>query len=1102
MGKICVDGNTACAKIAYKVNELALIYPITPSSAMAEYCDKMSFNQEKNYLGNELKVVEMQSESGVAGAIHGSLKAGALTTTFTCSQGLLLMIPNMYKIAGELLPTVFHVSARSIATHALSIFCDHSDVMACRATGFLMLASSGVQECQDMALISHIASLKSSLPIIHFFDGFRTSHEIQKIEEINDEELKKLLPYKEINEFKMRALDPKHPHQSGTAQNPDVYFQNREACNLYYEEAFNIINETMIDFEKKVGRTYRPYEYYGDVKAENIIVVIGSAAKTIIDVIEKIKNNTNFSKLGKIGILNVRVYRPFNSYNFINSIPKTVKNLTVLDRTKESGSVGEPLYLDVVASLIKFNFKCNVFNGRYGLGSKEFDPKCVIAVYENMIDNNKKTFTVGIDDDVTNKSLSLNSNLIDEYYKIDSKDQEFIFYGLGSDGTISANKNSIKVIGDLTNKYVQGYFEYDSKKSGSLTVSHLRLSDNPINKAYEIEKADYIAIHNFSFINKFNILNKLKNNGAVILNTVLDEKDLNNELPNDFKKQLLEKNATLYIVDAEKIAKSLGLGNKINVIMQSCFFYTSKILNFENVRKELIQAIKKTYSKKGEIIVNSNIKAIDSYDKIKQIDLNKLTYIDEIENKKVKINFDKTNELSFAKNIMQLILKREGNDLPVSAFNPDGTVPTNTSQFEKRGISLNCPNWNSKNCIQCGRCVMACPHGALRAVLVEEGKLNDAPKDFITEKAFGVENCKYRIQLSPLDCTGCGVCANVCPAKNKALTMSEQKNLKSELINYEYSKNLENKESNFDKFSTKGIQFYNPYFEFSGACAGCGETPYIKLLTQLYGDNLIIANATGCSSIYGGSFPSCPYSKNKNGEGPAWANSLFEDNAEFGLGIKLGKNINKCKSSVWIIGGDGWAYDIGYGGLDHVLNSKENINILVLDTEVYSNTGGQASKSTPTGAIAKFASGGKGTKKKDLATIAVMSKNAYVAKVSMGANYEKTIKAFKEAEEFDGPSLVIAYAPCVNHGIDMSKTQEEMKKAVDSGYWDLFRYNPKNDELIIDSNDPTISYEEFIMGESRFSSLAKVNPEKAKELFEKSKKEAIDRMNLLKKLSK
>lgn len=1187
--KVCVDGNTACAKIAYQINEVSVIYPITPSSPMAEVCDEMANAGEVNVFGDKLKIVQMQSEAGVSGAIHGSLKAGALTTTFTCSQGLLLMIPNMYKIAGELLPTVFHVSSRAIAGHALSIFGDHSDVMAVRSTGFLMICSSSVQEAHDMALISHIASLKTSLPFLHFFDGFRTSHEIQKISEISKDQILKLLPKKEIQNFKDRALNPNKPYQAGTSQNPDVYFQNKEASNKIYNEAYFKIVDVMKSFNNIIGREYKPFEYFGDTDAENIIILMGSGAETCEETLKIIRNKKEFTELGKVGFLKVRLYRPFDVESFINSLPKTTKRIAVLDRTKESGAIGEPLYLDVVSALRESKKQnIEVYGGRYGLGSKEFTPSCVVAVFENLIQKEPKNhFTVGIEDNVTKLSLSLSSNLVKKYKNIDEKQSDDVFeikfFGLGSDGTVSANKNSIKIIGNSTEKFVQAYLEYDPKKSGSLTTVHLRVSDNPIKSAYEIETPNFIAIHNFSFLNKFNVLKGLVDGGTVLLNTTVESENLDQNLPVFFKEEILKKKVKFYIINAQKIATELGLGNKINIIMQSAFFKTSKVIDYEIAKKKMIEAIHKTYGRKGEKVVQANEKAVLSIDTLKEIDISKLTlkmdknYEAVLKEKNAcmgecyKCSICTEEEKAFNKNIMKPVELREGNSLPVSMFTPDGHIPTDTAKFEKRGIAMMCPDWNSEECIQCGRCVMVCPHAALRAVLVEDKDLKNTPDSFMTKDATGVKGAKYRIQLSPLDCTGCGVCASVCPAKQKALIMKPAEEiLRNEVKNYEYSQTLEKAKSPFNKFTTKGMQFEQPYFEFNGACAGCGETPYIKLATQMFGSNMVIANATGCSSIYGGSFPSCPYSKDDEGRGPAWANSLFEDNAEFGMGMSLAiqtkkkhlenlikkldkkdlskelneklnlwlenknslsnenideivftiknekiKDKNKIiineilqnaddfyKKSVWIIGGDGWAYDIDYGGLDHVLNSRENVNILVLDSEVYSNTGGQSSKATPTGAVAKFASGGKETRKKDLAALSILNKNTYVAKVSMGADYEQVIKAFREAEAYNGPSIIIAYSPCVNHGMDMAKSQTEMRDAVLSGYWDLFRYNPTTNELVIDSDEPIMSYEDFLTHETRFTSLVKANPEKAKELFEKAKQEALERRSLLKLLSK
>lgn len=1164
------DANQACARIAYKFSDVSAIYPITPSSPMAEYCDELYVAGEKNLFGQPLKIVEMQSEAGAAGAMHGSLVEGALTTTFTASQGLLLMVPNMFKMAGEQLPAVMHVSARAVATHALSIFGDHSDVMATRSTGFSYIVSNNAQEAQDMAAIAHMSAIKSSLPFMHFFDGFRTSHEIQKYVELTDEQLNKLLPKKQIENFRQRALNPQNPVQMGTAQNPDVFFQNREAANVQYNKVLGNVVDSFKEFEQITGRHYAPFEYVGSKDAKYVIVAMGSACETIEEFISKINQSNCEEEFKQIGLIKVRLYRPFSIEHFKKALPKTVQKISVLDRTKESGALGEPLYLDVVTALKQLNIGVEVVGGRYGLGSKEFDSENVASVYENLMQNkSKNNFTVGINDDVTKLSLNPSKKLYKIYQnseKNNKSDYEMLFYGLGSDGTVSANKNSIKMIGMNTNKFVQGYFEYDSKKSGSLTVSHLRVSNKPIKKIYEVKRADFIAIHNYSFLNRFDILSRLGENGVVLLNTALNESELNENLPNYFKKKLIESKAKLYIIDAGKSARELGLGNKINVIMQSAFFYTSEIIPFNNFLSQNEIAIRKTYGRKGEEVVKANINAMKEGSKVIKVDLAKLSYND-VEDEIEKLSPENKGELldeancKYNEEIIKTIAYRKGNDLPVSAFSSNGAVPTDTSKFEKRGIAEFIPCWKKENCIQCGRCALVCPHAAIRAVNVKEENLKDAPASFETVNTIGAKGDKYRVQVSPLDCTGCGVCASVCPAKNKALVMTLARDLQQEKENYAFSEKVEKDKTIFSKFTTKGNQFEKPLFQFSGACAGCGETPYIKLATTLFGENMIIANATGCSSIYGGSYPTCPYSKSKNGFGPAWANSLFEDNAEFGLGIALASKTKKArlksllsdfdfndeklnelklkfidnenslsndeaktiiealekfdnvkeilnlkdefyKKSIWMFGGDGWAYDIGYGGLDHILNSNENVNILVLDTEVYSNTGGQASKSTSRGAVAKFAASGKTGKKKDLGLIAIASQNAYVAKVSMGANYEQTIKAFKEAEEFDGPSLIIAYAPCVAHGINMSNTQEEMSRAVQSGYWELYRYNPQTKTFNFDSDEPTMEYEEFLKGETRFSATMKANPERAKVLFEQSKQDAIERREILKKLTK
>lgn len=1140
---INVDGNAATSHIAYHFSEVAAIYPITPSSTMAELIDEWAQSGKKNLFDMPVRVEQMQSEAGAAGAVHGSLIAGALTSTFTASQGLLLMIPNMLKIAGELLPTVFHISARALATHALSIFGDHSDVMLCRSTGFAMLVSSSVQEAQDMALISHISSLKTSLPFLHFFDGFRTSHEVQKIEAIDEEILKQLTPYEDIDKFKNRCLNPSHPTQSGTAQNPDVFFQNREASNTYYQNAYATIENVMNDVSKVIGRKYLPMEYIGNPKAENIIVIMGSGCETVEETIEFFEN---------VGLLKIRLYRPFNTQKFVSLIPKSAKMICVLDRTKECGSSYEPLALDVISALNEHNKNLKVIAGRYGLGGKEFDPACVKAIIDNMTQNQKNHFTVGIDDDVTNLSLP-----IDNDFELQSKSIQLKFYGLGGDGTVSANKNSIKIIGENTNKFTQGYFEYDSKKSGSLTISHLRISDHPIKSTYTITKANFIAIHNFNFVARYNILSDLKNGGTVLLNTACNEKELNNCLPQNFKKELVFKNANLFIINAQKIAEEIGLGNKINTIMQSAFFKISNVIDFEQAKEYMKKYAEKTYGKKGENVVKTNFLAIEKgSEEITKVDLSVL-------DTSTGISYDKQTQDKYYRDYIEPINRLKGNELKVSNFSPDGKVPTDTTKFEKRGIASRLPCWLSENCIQCGMCVAVCPHSAVKVKLIDERDLVNKPDEFEVKNALGTTNKKYKIQVSPLDCTGCGVCANICPAKQKALEMKHASELlETEKHNFEYFEKLQSADSPFNKHTIKGLQFEKSYFEYNYACAGCGETPYIKIASQLFGENMIIANATGCSSIYGGSSPACPYSKNCKGYGPAWANSLFEDNAEFGMGMSFAIESNKArliklineylpqtngelkellekwlesssidnnsvekivellklqapntlkdeilnrsdflgKKSVWIIGGDGWAYDIGYGGLDQLLNSRQNVNVLVLDSEVYSNTGGQSSKSTPRGSFAKFAFGGKNTKKKDLGMLAISSKNCYVASVGLGANIAQTITAFKEAEEYDGPSIIIAYSPCVNHGFNMEQSQNEIKRAVASGYWNLYRYNPDKDELKLDSPKPTMSYEEFLMGETRYSSLAKKNPQKAKELFEMANQDAQIRYQKLESL--
>ncbi len=1164
MKKLTIDGNTAASHVAYAFSEVAAIYPITPSSPMAEVADEWSATGRVNMFGQKLRLAEMQSEAGAAGAVHGSLTAGALTTTYTASQGLLLMIPNMYKIAGELLPTVFHVSARALAAHSLNIFGDHADVMACRQTGFAMIASNSVQEVMDLALVSHLSTLKTKVPFLHFFDGFRTSHEVSKIDVIDYDEMKALVDMKDIEDFRARALNPEHPVQKGTAQNSDIYFQNRETANKYYNATPAIVQEMMDKVSALTGRSYHLFDYTGAPDAENVVVLMGSGADAVEETINKMNKEGH-----KVGLLKVRLYRPFAIDYFVDALPKTVKKIAVLDRTKEAGSLGEPLYLDVCSALLEKGMTdIKVVGGRYGLGSKEFNPSMIYSVYKNLeLAEPKNHFTVGIYDDLTNTSLDFS----EKYDAAPAGTISCKFWGLGSDGTVGANKNSIKIIGDHTDKYVQGYFFYDSKKSGGITVSHLRFGDTPIQSAYLIDAADFVQCSNPSYITRYNMTGDIKENGTFLFNTsAKTAAELEEVLPAFVKRDIANKNINLYVIDAIKIAAELGLRGRTNTILQSAFFNVANIIPYADAVDYMKKMAYKSFAKKGDAVVQMNYNAIDSA-------AANLIKIDVPEAWKTAENgapMAAVADNKYFKDIVHPILVLEGDKLPSSAFNADGSVPTGTTKYEKRGVAVNVPKWDASKCIQCNQCAFVCPHACIRPAVVSESA--EKPASFTTKAMIGNKGYEFRIQVSPLDCMGCGVCADICPSKEKALTMVPFGTIvEEETVNYEYSEKLP--EVNVSacpgcKTSTvKGSQFNKPLFEFSGACAGCGETPYVKLVTQLFGDRMIVANATGCSSIYGGSAPTCPYTKNKEGKGPAWANSLFEDNAEFGYGMNLAMKARRAKieedmnasmdkvsaetkaafelwladkedaekskvaaeavktaiakesaegldyikgnldclvkPSIWIFGGDGWAYDIGYGGLDHVLASGENVNVLVLDTEVYSNTGGQASKSTPTGSVAKFAAAGKRVKKKDLGMMAMSYGYVYVAQCSMGSNKQQLMNALVEAEKYDGPSLIICYAPCINHGINMMKSQEEEKKAVDCGYWQLYRYNPEliddgKNPFSLDSKEPTADYKAFLLGETRYASLMKARPELAEQLFEKTEQDSKLRLETYKNLAK
>ena len=1167
---VTCDGNWAAAHIAYLFSEHAAIYPITPSSTMAEYVDEWAAQGKKNLFGEVVKVTEMQSEGGAAGAVHGSLQAGALTTTFTASQGLLLMIPNMYKIAGEMLPTVFHVSARTLASHALSIFGDHQDVMACRQTGFAMLASASVQEALDMAAVAHLSTIKSNIPFLHFFDGFRTSHEIQKIELIDEAALKDMVSTKALAKFRAKALSPEAPVTRGTAQNGDVFFQAREACNQYYDAVPDVVARYMGEISELTGRNYRPFDYYGDPEAENIIIAMGSVTETIKETIDYLSAQGK-----KVGVLIVRLYRPFSAKYFMKALPQNVKRIAVIDRTKEPGSLGEPLFLDIKAL---FQGKENaplVIGGRYGLSSKDTTPAQIASIYENLeLAEPKNGFTIGIVDDVTFKSLPQK----EEFSIVKPGTTECKFYGLGSDGTVGANKNTIKIIGDNTPLYCQAYFDYDSKKSGGYTCSHLRFGEAPIKAPYLVGTPDFVACHVPSYLTKYDVLKGIKQNGTLLLNSLWDEEETLKRIPDHVKAVIGKKNITLYIINATKIAAEIGLGGRTNTILQSAFFKITGIIPYEEAVDYMKKAIVKSYGKKGEHIVNMNYAAVDRGGEYVKVEI-------PADWKDITAKFENANAArlapAFVKEIADVVNAQAGDTLPVSVFNEyvDGTIPAGTTAYEKRGIAVKVPEWQAEHCIQCNSCAFVCPHAAIRPFLLTEEEAAAVPAGLkVQDGKAQFKAYKFALSVSVLDCTGCGNCADVCPSKEKALIMKPLQSQEAEQANFDYlhshigyKDNVQPKAQN-----VKNAQFAQPLFEFSGACAGCGETPYIKTITQLYGDHMMIANATGCSSIYGASFPASPYCKDSEGHGPAWANSLFEDFCEFGLGMKLGsdrarmtvakymeqglsctcctdemkalftlwlenKNDAKitrevadkliplcegcgcdvCKGLVeyktfiparsqWIIGGDGASYDIGYGGLDHVLASGENVNILVLDTEVYSNTGGQSSKATPVGAIAKFAASGKKIRKKDLGMMAMSYGYVYVAQVAMGASPAQYFNAIKEAEAYDGPSLVICYAPCINHGLKagMGLSQKEEKLAVECGYWHLYRYNPAlegtdKNPFTLDSKEPDWSkFQDFLKGEVRFASLYKMFPESADELLQKTEEFAKLRLETYKRLAK
>ena len=1184
---ITIDGNMAAAYVAHATNEVIAIYPITPSSPMGEIADEKTANGETNIWGTVPSVTEMQSEGGAAGAVHGALATGALTTTFTASQGLLLMIPNMYKIAGELLPTVFHISARSLACQALSIFGDHSDVMACRATGFAMICSCNVQEVGDFALIAQQATLASRVPFLHFFDGFRTSHEVQKVEELTFDDMRAVIDESKVAQHKARALSPDRAQISGTAQNPDVYFQGRETVNKYYLAVPQIVTETMDKFAKVVGRSYHLFDYVGATDAEKVIVIMGSGADTAHEAVEFL-----VSKGEKVGVVKVRLYRPFSTKHFIDCLPKSVKKIAVLDRTKEPGSPGEPLYLDVhsavgevmVGEKSPFEKYPLIVGGRYGLGSKEFTPAMVKAVFDNLdAAKPKNGFTVGIIDDVTNTSLE-----VDESFEIAGKGLfSGMFWGLGADGTVGANRNSIKIIGELTDNYAQGYFVYDSRKAGAVTISHLRFGRQLIRRPYLVSKADFVACHNPSFLEKFDMLSAARKGGTFLLTSKHSKDGVWDTLPQEMQKQIIEKKLKFYVIDAISLAAELGLGARINVIMQTAFFKITNIIPLDTAVKAIKGAIKKTYGKKGEKVVEMNNAAVDkALERVYEVEVpSRVT-------SKLKMQPPVPEDApDFVKEVTAELIALRGDKLPVSKMPADGKFPSGTTQYEKRNIAVNIPQWEPDICIQCGRCSLVCPHAAIRVKAYDEKCLKDAPEAFKSTDAKGKDfaGMKFTVQVAPEDCTGCGACVLNCPAEQKdenkqptgrkAINMVLQEPIRSsERENYKYFLSIPNTDPELFKVDTvKGSQLIQPLFEYSGACAGCGETAYVKLLTQLFGDRAMIGNATGCSSIYGGNLPTTPYGKRFDGRGPVWSNSLFEDNAEFAMGMRLTvdkfkeraldllakvtnagcvdaklageiraatlaneplqaaieeqrtrvdklkvqcekSNCADCKQlldvadylvrkSIWALGGDGWAYDIGYGGLDHVLASGADVNVLVLDTEVYSNTGGQMSKSTPRAAVAKFAAAGKPNPKKDLGLMAIVYGSIYVAKVAMGANPNQTVKAFVEAESYPGPSLIIAYCHCIAHGINMAAGYEEQKKAVDCGHWPLYRFDPQLKEegknpLQLDSKAPTLDFEEYAYGQGRYRTLKQSKPEAAAGLLKLARNDAIQRYALMEQLTK